>query len=79
MSHGQGKPQNGQGKVREFCEGSWLDTLNITFVSTCIDLFSFNSIDTISVQTKNFIALVKISFLYLEISIVPDPTFPPQC
>ena len=27
MSHGQGKPQNGQGKVREFCEGSWLDTL----------------------------------------------------
>ena len=27
MSHGQGKPQNGQGNVREFCEGSWLDTL----------------------------------------------------
>ena len=27
MSHGQGKPQNGQGKVREFCGGSWLDTV----------------------------------------------------
>ena len=29
MSHGQGKPQNGQGKVREFFEGSWLDTLAV--------------------------------------------------
>ena len=29
MSHGQGKLQNGQGKVREFCEGSWLDTLKL--------------------------------------------------
>ena len=28
MSYGQGKPQSGQGKVREFCEGSWLDTLS---------------------------------------------------
>ena len=30
MSHGQGKPQNGLGNVREFCEGSWLDSLNVT-------------------------------------------------